>query len=88
MKFFPVVGITENMTMTLKVLEAKMPEYFFKASEEYFHNKDVKAFRHKNLHKLPVAQNVRKIMTDKFQHEIDFYQFCKQRLENQYAELV
>ena len=38
-KFYPVVGIIENMNMTLKVLEKTMPEYFEGASEIYFsHN--------------------------------------------------
>ena len=86
--FYPVVGITEDMTKTLKVLEAKMPEMFAGASAEYFNNTNIKAFRHNNPFKLPVSKEVRDILVEKFKHEIEFYQFCKQRLEIQYKELV
>ena len=37
-KFYPVVGITENIDMTLKVLEVKMPQYFKDAFIEYHTN--------------------------------------------------
>ena len=83
-----MVGITEDMTKTLKVLEAKMPEMFAGASTEYFKNTNIQAFRHNNPFKIPVSKEVRDKLVDKFKHEIEFYQFCKQRLEIQYKELV
>ena len=86
-KYYQVVGITENMIMTLKVLEAKMPEYFAKASDEYFHNQEVKAFRHKNPYKFPVSKKVKEMLIEKFKHEYEFYRFCKEKLEQQYQQL-
>ena len=86
-KFYPVVGITEDMSQTIKVLEAKMPEMFAGASNEYFNNSNVKAYRHQNHFKLPVSKRVKAILTEKFQHDIDFYQFCRQRLQIQFKDL-
>ena len=74
--------------MTLAVLEAKLPEYFAGGSEVYFKNKEVKRFRQKNNYKLPVSDEVMEIMRTNFTHEIEFYEFCKQRrLQVQYDEL-
>ena len=87
-RFYSVVGITEDMSKTIKVLEDKMPEMFKGAIAEYFNNTLVKAHRHKNPYKLPVSPKVKDMLVDKFRHEIDFYLFCKQRLENQYQRLV
>ena len=86
--FYPVVGITEDMMKTIKVLEAKMPELFAGASHEYFNNTKVKVWRHNNPFKLPVSKKVKNMLVEDLQHEIDFYQFCKQRLETQYKELL
>ena len=87
-RFYSVVGITEDMSKTIKVLEDKMPGMFKGANDEYFNNTKVKAFRHKNPYKLPVSPKVKDMLVDKFKHEIDFYLFCKQRLEHQYQSLV
>ena len=57
-KYYPVVGITENMNMTLRVLEAKMPEYFEGGWDAYFNNEEVKKKRWKNNFKLPVSEVV------------------------------
>ena len=86
-KFYPVVGVTEDMGQTIKVLEAKMPEMFAGAGNEYFNNSNVKAYRHQNPFKLPVSKRVKAILVERFQHEIDFYQFCRQRLQIQYNDL-
>ena len=75
------------MGQTIKVLEAKMPEMFAGAGNEYFNNSNVKAYRHQNPFKLPVSKRVKAILDEKFQHEIDFYQFCRQRLQIQYNDL-
>ena len=87
-KYYPVVGITENMNMTLRVLEAKMPEYFEGGWDAYFEDKEVKRFRMKNNYKLPVSDEVLEILRQNMTNEIEFYEFCKQRLQSQYDELL
>lgn len=41
----------------------------------------------KNAFKPPVSEEVKDIVRRNFTKEIDFYQFCKQRLYNQYHAL-
>ena len=41
----------------------------------------------KNSYKPPVAEYVKDIVRKNFTHEIEFYEFCKQRLHQQYLAL-
>ena len=86
-KYYPVVGITENINMTLKVLEKKMPEYFEGGWDAYFNNEEVKKKRVKNNFKLPVSEVAMDILRKNMTYEIEFYEFCKQRLKSQYDQL-
>ena len=87
-KFYKVVGITENINMTLQVLEHEMPEYFEGGSHIYHTDEEVKNFRMKNAYKLPVSDEVMSIVRQNFTQEIEFYNFCKQRLLNQYENIT
>ena len=73
------------MNMTLDVLEFKMPEYFNNAKDIY--NMEVKRYQWKNNYKLPVSVEVENILKRNFTNEIEFYNFCKQRLHVQYQQL-
>ena len=63
-KFYPVVGITENIDMTLKVLEVKMPQYFKDAFIEYHTNVGVMSKRNINREKNNVSSEVIQQLTD------------------------
>ena len=39
----------------------------------------------RNIYKPPVSQHVKNILRKNFTNEIDFYEFCKQRLHKQYV---
>ena len=69
------------------VLQDRMPEYFENAAEVYHGDSEVKRFRMKNAYKLPVSDKVLKIVRANFTHEIEFYEFCKQRLQKQFDEI-
>lgn len=86
-RFYPVVGITEHMNMTLKVLEKVMPEYFEGATEAYYKSNFVLKGRHKTTYKKTLSEDTLSILRKNFTHEIEFYQFCKQRLQTQYDQL-
>ena len=86
-KFYKVVGVTEHINMTLKVLEHEMPEYFEGAEYIYHNDEEVKRFRMKNAYKLPVSEEVMNIVRKNFTREIEFYEFCKQRLLKQYEQI-
>ncbi len=86
-KHFGVVGITENMNMTLAVLQHRMPDYFAGALQLYNTDLDVRKFRMKNAYKLPVSEQVMALVRANFTQEIEFYEFCKQRLQRQFEEV-
>ena len=82
-RFYPVVGITENINMTLKVLQNTMPEYFKDAFHEYHNQHIVQNSRNINKYKLPVREETLEKIKDKFSNELEFYHFCKKRLQSQ-----
>ena len=53
----------------------------------YAEAKEVKKFRNRNAFKVPVSDDVMKMVRANFTREIEFYEFCKQRLEKQYLDL-
>ena len=87
-KYYKVVGITENINMTLKVAEHEMPEYFENAFHVYHHDPEIRNYQMKNPYKLPVSEQVMEIVRANFTHEIEFYEFCKQRLQAQYQTIL
>ena len=87
-KNYPVVGVLEKFNDTLVVLEKKLPHYFLGAKDAFYNDKDykIKTFsNHEN--KKHVSVEVRKILKEKLKYEVEFYQFCNQRLQKQFLEL-
>ena len=84
-KFYPVVGVMELMNETLAVLEKKLPHFFANASQRY----DINFQHHNNRNKMkkPTAKEILEKIKPKFSHEYEFYQFCKQRLLQQYQDI-
>ena len=87
-KFYPVVGITENIDMTLKVLEVKMPQYFKDAYNEYHTNVGVMSKRNINRDKKNVSPEVIQQLKQNLTNEYEFYYFCMQRLDKQYKSIL
>ena len=52
----------------------------------YYKSKGVKKFKNRNAFKLPVSDEVKQLLQANFTREIEFYDFCKQRLFSQYEE--
>ncbi|XP_043210401.1 heparan sulfate 2-O-sulfotransferase pipe-like [Amphibalanus amphitrite] len=85
-KYYAVVGVLEEMNKTLTVLEHYIPRFFAGASDIYQEEKRLSNVN-KNSYKPPVAEYVKDIVRKNFTHEIEFYEFCKQRLHQQYLAL-
>lgn len=81
---YSVVGVLEDMTTTLAVFEKYIPRFFAGATEIYFN--DMAEFKkiNKNNFKPPVTEEVKQLLRQNFSREIDFYKFCKQRLQTQF----
>jgi len=86
-KFYPVVGITENMNMTLDVMDKIMPEYFEGAKETYYAEKEVERMQFRNKEKPVISEKIKDLVRANFTLELEFYQFLKQRLQTQFDEL-
>ncbi|XP_017468053.1 PREDICTED: heparan sulfate 2-O-sulfotransferase pipe-like [Rhagoletis zephyria] len=84
---YAVVGTWEDTNITLTVLEHYIPKYFKHAKVVYHMGKERLSSVNKNPAKRPVSQETRDILSKNFTNEIEFYEFCKQRLYLQYSAI-
>ncbi|KAI5716469.1 hypothetical protein M8J76_006958 [Diaphorina citri] len=86
-KHYAVVGLLEDLNMTLTVMENYIPRFFAHASQIY--NEDMMQYRkiNHNIFKPPVREEIKQLVRQNFTREIEFYQFCRQRLHRQYYAL-
>nr|CAH7731150.1 unnamed protein product [Callosobruchus chinensis] len=86
-KHYAVVGVLEDMNTTLSVLEKYIPRFFEGSSDVYWNEISRYNPINKNSFKPPVSEQVKEIVRQNFTKEIEFYEFCKQRLHKQYIAL-
>lgn len=81
---YAVVGVLEDLNTTLAVFEKYIPRFFAGATEIYYN--EIKNFNkiNKNSFKPPVSEEVKNLVRQNFSREIEFYKFCKQRLQTQF----
>ncbi|XP_076170206.1 heparan sulfate 2-O-sulfotransferase pipe isoform X2 [Ptiloglossa arizonensis] len=86
-KHYAVVGVLEDVNTTLTVLENYIPRFFQGATDVYYD--EVNSFKriNRNFFKPPVTEEVKEMVRRNFTREIEFYQFCKQRLYKQLRAL-
>lgn len=86
---YAVVGILEDLDATFQALQAYIPKFFRNAQELFKENLHNLTLTHtnKNPGKLPLSNQTREFLQQKFNVEIEFYEFCKQRLYNQLDQL-
>jgi len=86
-KHYAVVGVLEELNKTLTVLEHYVPRFFKGAKDVYWN--EIKLFSkiNRNIYKPPVAEETKEIVRKNFTREIEFFEFCKQRLHKQYLAL-
>ncbi|CAG0878904.1 unnamed protein product [Cyprideis torosa] len=84
---FAVVGILEDMDTSVQVLEAYIPRFFKGGAALWEDKKDVFRKINQNWHKRKVSQPIRDLVIRNLTNEIEFYEFCKQRLYRQKALL-
>ncbi|XP_042235858.1 heparan sulfate 2-O-sulfotransferase pipe-like isoform X2 [Homarus americanus] len=86
---FAVVGVLEDWNKTLTVLEHYVPRYFAHASSQY--NKHIQGNKRKkneNFYKPKVDQAAKNFMLKHFTVESEFYDFIRQRLNQQYYAIT
>jgi len=86
-KHYAVVGILEDLNKTLTVLEHYVPRFFKGALNTYWEEVHMYSKINRNIYKPPVAEATKEIVRKNFTREIEFFEFCKQRLHKQYLAL-
>merc|ERR1712156_15124 len=86
-KHYAAVGVLEELNKTLTVLEHYVPRFFKGAKDVYWNEINVFSRINRNIYKPPVAEDTKNIVRKNFTREIEFFEFCKQRLHKQYLAL-
>ena len=81
-RYYAVVGVLEKWQETLKVLENYIPAFFKDASNVY-KNMMKGQPKNKNKFKKKPCQEIKDRIMVNFTTEIEFFNFCKQRLYRQ-----
>lgn len=84
-KIYSVVGVLEDLDLTLEAFQAYIPKFFRAAKELYHDNLSNLTITHtnKNPFKKAISKKTRAFLEKKFSVEIEFYEFCQQRLRDQ-----
>ena len=83
MKHYAVVGVTEMWEESLEVMEHTLPFFFSGVTEIYREQQTHRRNQNQNFHKGFVSEEVKDIVRRNFSREIEFYEFCKKRLQVQ-----
>jgi len=84
---YAVVGVLEDLNKTLTVLEHYVPRFFKGALNTYWNEVHMFSKINRNIYKPPVSEATKELVRRNFTHEIEFFEFCKQRLHKQYMAL-
>ncbi|KAJ8917617.1 hypothetical protein NQ315_000100 [Exocentrus adspersus] len=79
-RYYPVVGVLEELNTTLEILEDKIP-YFFKGAQEVYKESVLQIF--KNKKKPPILKVVQDKLRETLVTEYEFYEWIKSRLFSQ-----
>ncbi|XP_076336643.1 uronyl 2-sulfotransferase-like isoform X2 [Tachypleus tridentatus] len=83
-KFYPVVGVLEDMNTTLIVLERRLPR-FFRGALKLYHNTGIR--RNQNTHKEEVSEEIKDLLRANLTAEYELYFFIKRRLRQQLRDI-
>ncbi|XP_075160326.1 heparan sulfate 2-O-sulfotransferase pipe isoform X8 [Haematobia irritans] len=84
---YAVVGSWEDTNITLTVLEHYIPRFFRGATQLYYSDKSGKFKKNATPHNTNLEPEVEAKLKMQFSHEIELYNFCKQRLYKQYIAI-
>ncbi|XP_023348685.1 heparan sulfate 2-O-sulfotransferase pipe [Eurytemora carolleeae] len=87
-RHYAVVGVLEELNKTLTVLEHYVPRFFKGALETYWNEVHIFSKINRNLYKPKVEEATKDIVRQNFTRELEFFDFCKQRLHKQYLAIT
>ena len=85
-RYYSVVGVLEKFNETLEVLENYVPAFFKDARKIYknmMNERSVNQFINQNKFKKKPNSVIKELVKVNFTTEIEFFNFCKQRLYRQ-----
>ena len=85
-RYYSVVGVLEKFNETLEVLENYVPAFFKDARKIYknmMNDRSVNQFINQNKFKKKPNSVIKELVKVNFTTEIEFFNFCKQRLYRQ-----
>ena len=83
-KYYSVVGIMERWQESLELFEHYIPAYFKNAKQIYNGNyKNDKSKINRNSFRQETPEYIRNRIAANFTLELEFYEFCKQRFQQQ-----
>jgi len=86
-RHYAVVGVLEELNKTLTVLEHYVPRFFKGALDVYWNQVAKFGNINRNIYKPSTREDVKDIVRKNFTRELEFFDFCKQRLHKQYLAL-
>ena len=83
------MGILEKFNQTLAVMEYKLPQYFKRASSVNYMDgyRIEKKLNSSRMKPRKISERTKQILRNNMTQEIEFYDFCVQRLLNQFEEV-
>ncbi|XP_071841924.1 uronyl 2-sulfotransferase-like isoform X2 [Apostichopus japonicus] len=78
-KYYTLVGITEEMLNTMKLLEKLFPELLPRIHKKYINKNKERKEGYTTLHKVPPSKHTVSILKEKLKREYDLYYFIKGR---------
>jgi len=87
-RHYAVVGVLEDLNKTLTVLEHYVPRFFKGALETYWKEVHIFSKINRNIYKPKVEEATKVIVRQNFTRELEFFDFCKQRLHKQYLAVL
>jgi len=87
-RHYAVVGVLEDLNKTLTVLEHYVPRFFKGALETYWKEVHIFSKINRNIYKPKVEEATKVVVRQNFTRELEFFDFCKQRLHKQYLAVL
>jgi hypothetical protein len=76
--------VLEDLNTTLAVLEKYIPRFFKGATQTYFDEMEKLIKINRNENKPKVSEEIKNIVRKNISREMEFYEFCKKRLQTQF----
>lgn len=82
-QIYSVVGVLEDLSYTLAAFEAFVPKFFRGATEVFNQMSSNSTLINPNPDKKPMTSRTKVFLEDKLNDEVEFYEFCRQKLHKQ-----